>query len=59
MKTPIKDHLQQKVTGGKQKVILDPAETAETDEMEPNFYNTGAEQYPIPKPADDNNEKIK
>jgi hypothetical protein len=49
MKTPIKDHQQKRVTGGEQKVILDPAETGETDELDPDFD----EDDPKPEPGDD------
>jgi len=33
----IKDHRQPKEKGGEQKIILDPAITAETDELDPKF----------------------
>jgi len=57
MATPIKDHNQQTVTGGEQKVILDPARTGETDELDPKFdegTGTEAEQNEEkPEPGDD------
>ncbi len=32
-----KNYRQEKITGGKQKVILNEAQTAETDELDPKF----------------------
>ena len=37
MEIPLKDIWQRKVTGGKQKIILDEAETAESDELDQEF----------------------
>lgn len=56
MGTPIRDRQQQKITGGKQTIILDPAETAETDELDPKFDAQTAgkiQNVKKPEPGDD------
>jgi len=50
----IKDHKQPRAEGGSQKVLLDPAITAETDELDLKFEEgkggkTENENPPIPK----------
>lgn len=51
MKTSLKDYQQQKITGGEQKVILNEKETAETDELDPEFDagQKDSEAYADPK----------